>query len=50
MIQALPPTPVIIVDLPARATGFLLDASERLQLLDFLEHVGIARRCCLYRG
>ena len=41
MIQALPPTPVIIVDLPAQATGFLLDASERLQLLDFLEHVGI---------
>ena len=33
MIQALPPTPVIIVDLPAQATGFLLDASERLQVL-----------------
>jgi hypothetical protein len=41
MIQALPPTPVIIVDLPAQATGFLLDASERLQLLDFFERVGI---------
>jgi hypothetical protein len=41
MIQSLPPAPVIIVDLPAQATGFLLDASERLQLLDFFESVGI---------
>jgi hypothetical protein len=41
MIQALPPAPVILVDLPAQATGFLLDASERLQLLDFFESVGI---------
>jgi hypothetical protein len=41
MIQALPPTPVIIVDLPAQHTSFFLDASERLQLLDFFERVGI---------
>jgi hypothetical protein len=41
MIQALPAVPVIIVDLPAQATGFLLDAAERLQLLDFFESVGI---------
>jgi hypothetical protein len=41
MLQALPPTPVILVDLPAQATTFFLAASERLQLLDYFDRVGI---------
>jgi hypothetical protein len=41
MIQALPPAPVILVDFPAQATDFLLDASEKLQLLEFFDKKGI---------
>jgi hypothetical protein len=41
MVRSLPPTPVIILDLPAQATRFLLDASERLQLLEFFNTIGI---------
>jgi hypothetical protein len=41
MIRALPPTPVILIDLPAQATTFLLQASARVQLLDFFSSVGI---------
>lgn len=41
MLQSLPNAPVLIVDFPAQATGFLLDASKKLQLMEFFELQGI---------
>lgn len=37
MIKALPVVPAILIDFPAQATGFLLDAAKKLQLLDFFD-------------
>jgi hypothetical protein len=41
MIKQLPTAPVILVDFPAQVTAFLLDASLKLQLMDFLESKSI---------
>jgi hypothetical protein len=35
MIQTLPPRPVILVDFPAQATDFLLNAAKHFRLLEF---------------
>jgi hypothetical protein len=37
MVQSLPDAPVVLVDYPAQATAFLLEASRHLRLLDLFE-------------
>jgi hypothetical protein len=41
MIQELPPVPVILVDFPAQATAFLLEAAAHFNLIEFFERINV---------
>ncbi len=41
MIRELPAFPVVTIDFPAQATGFLLSAARHFKLLEFFEGLGI---------
>ena len=41
MIQQLPPAPVILVDFPAQATAFLLEAAAHFNLIEFFERINV---------
>jgi hypothetical protein len=41
MIQELPPAPVILVDFPAQATAFLLEAAAHFNLIEFFERINV---------
>jgi len=41
MIQELPSVPVILVDFPAQATAFLLEAAAHFNLIEFFERINV---------